>query len=324
MKEFYNLSPVYGYRLSNHLPMAIHALRHLGMTEKNIVEFAKKYVKEKEIEKVKEETIVINNVSDFLGKRKHYLELVRFFYNEIKLNGSEYVIRKYIDELIEGSSCDAFHGLIRLAYAIEVGDDKEISRSLAYMVYCYTKFDIDVNDFEVKDPWDTVDTLSKSKHFKQKVFELPLISGRMLEVSRDKEIYNLLGRLPENYNTEKGINELAVKLYALTADFTALHGFTSTHALSIILPYLTDKRNAIQLHWIHIQIAYLSTNCTEISEIREVDKVTWDEIFSKALRSEDVHTHKLIYSLHKCFEKYSNEEWSSIYISSAKLRLGED
>ncbi len=320
-EKYTSLSPVYGNKLSNHAPMFMHALRYLGMDENSILKTADDYIENRGLQRASGKKTKIVNIHDFLGSREHYLDYVEFFENEIEENGSEETIKKYIDLLLEGSSADAFHGLIRLAYATESGIEGELARTLAYMSDSYYNFKFDLIKIPINEPFETFIRLSNSKHFKDKEFKVGLISDRMIEISKDKEVEGLLANLDEQYINIKSLSEIVLRLYSMTYNFTVLHALTSTHALSILMPYIKDSKRFIKLHWIHIQLAYLSTNCTELKDINLDTNTTWDEVFNKAIGSDDIHTHKLIYSLHKMYLKYKDEEWSPLYLSCAKKHL---
>ncbi len=321
ISRYSDLSPVHNNGLTNHVPMFVYALEYLGMNETSIIKVAEKYVAERNIEKAGSKKVKIKNINDFLGSNEHYLDYIEFFKCEIKSFGREETIRKYIDLLLEGSSGGSFHGLIRLAYAIESKEEGELERALAYMSNSYQKFEIDLDEIPVKEPFETFIFLSRNQHFKEKHYKKRLISDKMMEVASDSEAKELLGNLGEEYLDIKSLEKIAVKLYAMTYNFTVLHAFTSTHALSILMPYISDFKRIIALHWIHIQLAYLSTNCTKVNEIKIDDNITWNEIFKGAICSDDIHTYKLIYSLHKSYLKYKEEQWSNIYISCSKKHL---
>ena len=317
-----NQMPTYRGGLTNHLPMALYSLQYLGMNEEKMYDYIAWYEKEKGISKINEPKFVISNLKDHLGHTKNYVELSEYFKAEIKRWGIEKTVKKYIDILIEGSSGDAFHGLIRLAYAVEIESSDEIARSLAYLSDCYTNFCIDPDILVEKDPLETMKTLEKSKYFNNKTFKKSLIIGRMKEVSEDENVMKLLNKLPERVINETELSKLTLELYAMTEDFTMLHAFTSTHALIVLLPFILDKKRALNLHWLHLQIAYLSTNCTKINNI-SIDTLNtdWSLIFEKALESMDEHTYKLIYSLHKNYLKYKYKEFSVLYGIMAAKRV---
>lgn len=320
-----NQMPTYSGGLTNHLPMTAYALHYLGMDVKDIYDYALWYEKDKKIKSIDEPKFIIDNLEKYLGQNKYYSELIQYFKVEINSNGVQEVVKKYIDMLFEGSSGDAFHGLIRLAYAVESDNSDEVGRALAYLSDSYMKFDIDKHQILEEEPLKTIETLSKSEYFKKKKFKESLIIGRMKEVSEDENMLGLLKKLPESYKTEDALSELTMKIYAMTEDFTMLHGFTSTHALTVLSPYILDVKKAIELHWLHLQIAYLSTNCKKLNKISFDQKNTdWNLVFEKALKSKDEHTHKLVYSLHKNYLMHKNSDLGLLYGQIARNKVAQE
>lgn len=161
VKNFVNsynyLEPTYGGGLSNHLPMSLVALEGLGASEERILEYGRWYVKEKDIKTLKTQNeILVGSFYDHLGKKDRYFELRVFFSNEIEKHGVKSTLEKYSDLLIKGSSGDAFHGLIRLAYGIDSGNELEIIAGLAYLSNGFMDFNVDVNALESHEPGDQI------------------------------------------------------------------------------------------------------------------------------------------------------------------------
>lgn len=324
LDKYKDLMPVYGSGLTNHLNMSMYSQYALGKDQASIIEFAEWYIQSKDIKKVLKTDVDIDDFHGHLGQQNAYDQLVRFYEKEIETKGYEKVLKDNIDELLLGSAGDAFHGLIRLAYAVEVKDDKEVARALAYLSDAYVDFHIEVDKLSPAEPLQTAKALSESEHFKTKKFQRPLIIGRMIDVAEDEAVMTLLKLLPDDRLNIKAMHEVAITLYAMTRDFTMLHGFTSTHALSILLPYINDVEKALHNHWLNLQVAYLSTNCVKLTKIPRTKAMAWSEIFSLAITSSDDHTHKLTYSLYQTEKIYANEKWSNLYRMLASDRIEND
>ncbi len=115
------------------------------------------------------------------------------------------------------------------------------------------------------------------------------------------------------------MSKILLKIYGQTNDFTMLHGFTSTHALRVLEDYIDDYAGALKRHWCLLQMAYLSTSCTAIGEMpKYLETLSWDEIFEKAIQSDDIHTHKIVYSLYEQ-SKLSNDD--SKYRAAAMRKI---
>lgn len=144
------------------------------------------------------------------------------------------------------------------------------------------------------DPMDTIERMANSDYFKNYKYKRPLIIGRIMDVAEDESVMTYLSDLSEHHYTEPFFRELVIKLYAMTNDFTILHGLTSTHAIHVLGPYFEDLNAVYKKHWIHLQLAYLSTGCTPLQRLPVIDEnLTWETIFTKVRASEDVHIHKL-------------------------------
>lgn len=323
VNSFNYLEPTYGGGLSNHLPMSLVALEGIGASEERILEYGKWYIKEKDIKTLNTKNdVLVGSLYDHLGKRDRYFELKVFFSNEIEKYGIKKTLENYSDLLVKGSSGDAFHGLIRLAYGIDSDNELEIISGLAYLSNGFMDFNIDVNALESHEPFDQVKRLKSIYEEHNYNFDKGLITGKMKSAASDERLSNALRKLPDDKCNKKDINELALKLFGGTQNFTLLHGFTSSHALMLLEPYLKDVHTAYQYHWLHLQIAYLSTGCLDLKTIDTSQPVrSWKDIFEKAIQSEYAHTHKVVYSLYECFMKFEDESWSDLYLYAADERL---
>lgn len=316
MVNAYNdLEATYGGGLSNHLPMAMVALDGLGADEKYILEYAKWYIDKKEIHTLPNKAkTTIESINGYLGHKKYYLELKDFYRREIYKYGMDKTLKTYSDYLMKGASGDAFHGLIRLAYGISSFNIEEMACGLAYLTDCFLDFNIDPNQGFPVDPDEQLSQLKKIYAVGNYDIKGSLIVDKMKSVASDERVSNSFGRLPEVEGNKYSLNLLALRLYGGTHDFTMLHGFTATHALKILEPYLEDIKSAYEYHWLHIQLAYFSAACPEIQEIEINEKIfSWVYIMEKAIESKDPHTHKVIYSLYKSYKAFELQSWSELY-----------
>lgn len=305
IQKYNYLESKHSGQLTNHLNMSLYALSQMNATETHLHDFAKNYINKKSIESIKPSNNLITdeNFLEWLGKKDSYFEFVGFFMRKIENNDPIEIFKFYINKLKEGFAGGAFHGLIRAAYAYELQDPEELAKSLAYLSEVYLKFDVNLDELSEADPIDTVLNFSKSDHFKTKVFNRTLITGRMIDVYEDQK-FNAT-RLNSKQLNNKDMYDLVLSLYALTLDFTTLHGFTSNHALTVLEPVLIGYEEVLQRHWFNLQLAYLSTKCTPILEEPIIDiSLNWTKLFNKVNETDDVHDIKLTYSLFKMSEKY--------------------
>lgn len=321
--KYNNKDSLYGNKLTNHLNMGLYALYKMGANEQELDRFAKGYIDHNHLPEVPPIKAVIddNNYDDYLGIDGYYSSFIPYFNEVLEGKTIDEVVQKFLNEFIDGSAGGAFHGLIRLGYAYELKDKEEIAKALSYMAECYKPFPRTeaMKKATVMEPINGVLALSSNHHFKTKEFSRELIIGRMIDIYEDPEFEKNLTRINICYCTSKYFSELLLKLYALTGDFTILHGFTSTHALRILSHLIKDYEEVLSLHWYHLQMAYLSTNCTEIKDIPFVTSLkSWDEIFDEVKEVKDIHTVKIVYSL---YEQAKFSEVDSLFRTLAQIKV---
>ena len=303
VKKYNDRDSVFGEKLTNHLTMGLYALHQMGAGEERLREFAKTYTSESKLPPLMPAAIKIteDNFTDYLGQDGLYSSFIPFYAKQLEDREIDSVLRKHVNILIKGSAGGAFHGLIRVAYAYELGEREELAKALAYFAEAYQEFPIPEDvaaALKTAEPLEALSALSDNPRFKAFEFKRPLIVGRMMDIYEDPELFNVLTAIPEAYCTSEDFSDLLLKLYDLTENFTVLHGFTSTHALRVLSRFLTDYPSILKQHWYLVQIAYLSTKCTPINKTNSVRSVPdWPDIFSKAVKSRDVHTIKFVYSL---------------------------
>src|SRR6202035_1832842 len=98
------------------------------------------------------------------------------------------------------------------------------------------------------------------------------------------------------------LTAVATALYAQTDDFTALHGLTGSHAISVVAPYVEDTE-ALSAWWFQaLAAAYLTIGAPRLVDPSEAvapwltAKVTWDDVARSATASDDEHVVKLVYT----------------------------
>jgi hypothetical protein len=141
----------------------------------------------------------------------------------------------------------------------------------------------------------------------------------MKDIYEDIEFAKVIADIDEDLCTSEYFGELMLKLYALTEDFTILHGLTSTHALRVLSHLIDDYPLELKRHWYHLQMAYLSTKCAEIHEVPFVSTLmSWKQINNKVFGVKDVHTIKLVYSL---LQQSKIVSVDSLYRTMAQLKV---
>lgn len=308
--KYNDKDPNYQGELANHLNMAMYALDQMGASEEVISSFADSYTIKMELEPMRPPSMVItsDNYRSCFGKKETYSAFVLFYKNLIQETSKEAVLQEHVDLFADGFSGDAFHGLIRLAYAVLLDDEDELAKALAYMAQTYMPFEYKKQLQIIDNPKEHFITLSKIESFKNFEFQRSLIAGRMHDLYDSSLFHEVVRGLDESLLSFDKLIPLIVEIYGRTLDFTMLHGLTSTHALLVLEPYFKDIKEVLQQHFYHLQLAYLSTKCTPIGDVPEFEnKPSWQEIFAEAVKSSDPHTIKVIYSMQQISSRFEDD-----------------
>jgi hypothetical protein len=291
-----------GNGLSNHLPMALVALHRLGADDDRLAEFAAVYARR--LVPV-DEGDGIETFDQWLGARgEHgsYGPARRYFDAAIDREGVDGTLRQHLPELASGVGGAAFHGVIRLAYALEAQSAPRISAGLAY----FTEVHQPLGERGHGDPWtdDPIVALRQLCDVEAlaRISKGANIGQRMRLVGSHPSFAGVIDSLAVGGGTAAALTGAAVALYASTDDFTALHGVTGSHAISIIAPYVGD-RDALLAYWFQaLAAAYMTIGAPRIrppaGPLRELveDPPGWDAVALAACSSPDEHVIKLVYT----------------------------
>lgn len=302
-----NYHPHYGNRLATHLPMVLSALSFLGATDEKLEATFNEGTKGLEYLNELEYSVAVEEIKPYLGDSSKYKNYLKYFNSQISKHGAKTVLKHTLPMLLPGLAASAFHGLIRLAYAIEINNDNEIAISLAYWCAEFQAFDI--GDKKTSDSLESI-LIKLAPIGVKHTFSPGIIVDRMAEIGE------LLKR--ENYACQPNvisftdIRKLCLRAFYAQEDFTLLHTVTGCHAFSIIMPYIENKDAALKELWKAILVAYLSTGLSYYTEKLTLSSSNcdFDTIISKALESKDSHVIKLVYS---CFKEYSKHKDSLYY-----------
>ena len=144
---------------SNHLMHGVVALVGLGAAEARVESFVHSYIKHLDpVPKISENVqVTAENLMTFAGKRSNFLELVKFFTNELeslrmrKSNASQnplsLLLQRHVPSLADGGiGAAAFHPLIHIGYGLMqntsgdfIASPRDVIDGLSYMVFSYRR-----------------------------------------------------------------------------------------------------------------------------------------------------------------------------------------
>jgi hypothetical protein len=118
--------------LSNHLPMALTALTRLGADDERLAEFAQRYAQRLHPATALEAWAAGDPWRGRFGDPLAWPAYRSLFREWIAHEGASAVLAQCLPPLMEGVAAAAFHGAIRVAYALAANHADELADGLAY------------------------------------------------------------------------------------------------------------------------------------------------------------------------------------------------
>ena len=127
--------PEYQDQLSNHLPMALHALSALGAPEARLRSFFDRYAQRFGDARAPQAAAAALDWRALRAQPAAYAALCASFAAMIDAIGVDATLRRTLPDLWPGVAAAAFHGLIRTAHAVQGGHPGELAHALAYWAW---------------------------------------------------------------------------------------------------------------------------------------------------------------------------------------------
>lgn len=298
-------SAFYERDLANHLPMTLAALDGLGADDARIAAFAARY--EKKLGPVPAATGETR-----LGRPDDYGSWVAYFDAELARDGIEKTAGHWASRLMPGAGSFAFHGLIRVAYALESGNAAELARALASWAASYAELGaLPTAVASTASPLEALAALKADATITRRRYAGRRIADRMASAAADPETARIIARAGA---VDIGsLAEALLAAYAATGDFTVLHGLTACHAFRAVRPLLDDPALGERYLWQALVCAYLSAGGPAAgSPLKGDETLTWDEIRRRAADATDEHDIKLAYAAWREWNHYGDDRYRRI------------
>jgi hypothetical protein len=294
--------PTTSRHLTNHLPMALVAKSHLGANDEELRRFAKIYSKRNvPLAPVQQ---VLNHASwtAAIGQQGASGDLRDYFVRCVNDVGIDQTMRTHLPALLPGISGVAFHGAIRLAYALEVKSPARVAAGLGYLAEVAAPLGPIVDTgAKSTEPLELITTLSDTFRWSDDA-EDGNIGQRMHAVAEHVEFQSLALSLEINDNTQQKLANAALQIYASTDDFTALHGVTGFAAMTALRAWC-DEPGQIDLYAFQaLAAAYQTIGCpplwsqNRLDELVALSSVSQNAVEQVGAISNDEHVSKLIYT----------------------------
>jgi hypothetical protein len=286
--------------LSNHLAMALVALARMGAPDERLRCFARLY--ERRLEPAPDPGKVLAEWPGYLGRRARYSDFLATFGHAVAEGGWEPTLRGALPALMPGCGAAAFHPLIRLAFAIEAREPEEMAIALSYWGARFLPLGGAPSERQEPlspDPEALLARLREEPAFAHRPDEDALIDAEMKRAAAPREFAPVIGWLEIRPDTPRRLARAALRIYAATGDFTALHMVTAMQAARAVLPYCADRDAALRWTWQALAAAYLSIGRPPIPErppLEAGDALGWPAILERAAGATDEHVIKIVYS----------------------------
>ena len=288
--------------LTNHLPMALVAKERLGADAEELVRFATMY--SRRISVLEEPATRLDEATwqSAIGQRDAAADLRDYFFRRVDEAGTDATLRTHLPALIAGVSGAAFHGVIRLAYAIEVSSPSRVAAGLAYLAEVGGPLKALATDAATtQDPVEVLVELSRSPNRPERPKAVN-ITEAMSTVAQSEPFDPAVSSLEVTDDTNERLARMALLLYASTDDFTALHGVTGFEAISALDPWIDDHELLSRYAFQALVAAYLSIGAPalwspdRLHAFVGANEHDATEVATIAAFNDDEHVSKLVYT----------------------------
>jgi hypothetical protein len=316
--------PTNSRQLTNHLPMALVAKAGLGADNEELRRFTARYAQRNVPLAPVQHHLDRSTWHRALGQLGASGDLREYFVGRVSDDGVAATLRTHLPDLLPGIAGAAFHGVIRLAYALQVDSPSRVAAGLAYLAEVATPLGpVREDSATSEDPAELVVAFARTQPWSRE-FKNENIAERMQAVAQGEAFQSLACSLQLSAETEHRLADTALRIFAATGDFTALHGVTGMSAISSLRPWSDDPALVDRYAFQALTAAYLSIGAPalwsndRLEEFVASNETTPDETEHVGAYSDDEHVAKLIYTAH--------QRWSStqdpLYLAVAAREAG--
>ncbi len=301
MKRIYEryeaLSPIYKGGLTNHLPMVLTALKKLEVPREITIDILENYKEDKGLLDLTEQTTPVSEYEQV------YINRTSFYLGDIHHRGEDVVIGEFLNKYKMNLGCALFHGIIRLSYAKQEGDDLMIAQALSYYELSSEKVDFMSTYITEKEFMSNLTQMKES----MKQSGMKIINGRTSEsfnefLKHDFVVKNLRKlRVP----SKDFIINLLLTEYENTRSFYTLHLITGFDALLELEEYIYDFSDILNQFLLYAQVFLLFDVAK--SEHINIERHSFQEMMKNVHLLKGAHEIKFFYSLLRLNKLFDNE-----------------
>lgn len=298
--------------LTNHLPMALVAKERLGADPAELLRFAAAYSTRIAPLQKSATRLDGNSWRAAIGESAAAAELRDYFVRLIAEVGIDDALRSHLPALLPGLGGAAFHGVIRLSYALEVSSPSRIAAGLAYLAEVARPLGtLQSGNVVTQDPSEILINLSQRTDWSAPPSK-KTIDEEMHIVAQNELFRTVASSLDITDDTEERLAEAALLVYASSNDFTALHGVTGLAAINSLRPWIHNEELMSRFAFQALVAAYLSIGAPPLWSHDRLDALVHsngsdvNEVRMAAALSDDEHVSKLVYTALQSWERTNN------------------
>ena len=313
---------------ANHAPMALTALAGMGGSPERLKRFFAYYRDYKQLKPfgAPQAELTAATWPSALGQREREPDLRAFFQREVAANGIEATLRSTLPILAPGVAASAFHGLMRLAYALLSERDDDVAIALGYWAATYLALRPATGAPPLTD--DPADVLTRTMAIGPlhdlKLHEL--LWQNMRDAAALDEFAPVVDWLRIDDATLGKMATTGLVVFSATQHFAALHIVTGAHWLRIVEPYADRPTFFALLRYFWQGIAGLVgelgfptlPDAATLERWRRQSAPDWPELQAAAAESFDEHDISLAFSAREEVKIYGDP----LYRVALARRLG--
>ena len=337
-----NLGGVTHGGMANHYPMTIMSMASLGASDSQLKSFKRHWPRHRALinqalHLLDNEELTTENWHAYLGQSDKLKEFRRVFIELFSEQDIAGVITDSLKKMQNGLPMGLFHPLIRLSFAAMHGDTGPLADALAYMAIRYRDIyqaehlpQVKIANTVLKNADETWTVIRKLDQKQVLQNYLPhLMSGGSINICEQlcESPYVQKLALSGSFRVDadslnasvRQICAASIKLYLFEPALTTLHAVTACQALADLTQrYATNNvchrqfASLWQRIWVWLTALYIEKACPSLNNLadrtEEIPADGWQQLSAKALKTNEVHIIKMLFSCKWLFEQIKEDQ----------------
>lgn len=313
---------------ANHAPMVLTALARIGGSPQQMRRFFDHYRAYKNLRPfaVPSQTLGDDDWQSAIGHRDREPDLRLFFSRQVAKRGIDGALRQFLPVLAPGIAASAFHALMRTAYGVLRANETDIAVALGYWAATYLALPPATGTPPITgDPAEVLRRVAGIEVLHHLVLH-ELLWQNIRDATATEEFRPVVDWLDIGPDAMEQMASVAIRAFAATQHFAALHVVTGLHWIRLVTPCCERQTLGVMLRVFWQAIAALMPEMgfpilpdeRMVDRWRRLDAPGWDDIHAAAAASFDEHDISFAFSAFEEMKVYGDP----LYRVAAARRLG--